>query len=147
MCNLGYSFSADVAILTVPPPLVVTEEDEGSVERMACFYVAVNRPRDREVVYQLVFSNMSTATYGVDFEVYPLNVTVPTNFDEDVFMSCVRVTILGDDVVEEDEIIRYRTEPLYMQDRVNGSDVLIVTILDEDGKKELASSILESNGV
>ena len=119
----------------MPQPISVTEEDEGSVERMACFYVAVNRPRDREVVYELVFSNMSTATYGVDFEVYPLNVTVPTNFEGEVYMSCVRVTILGDDVVEEDEYFRYRIEPLYMQDRVNGSDVFMVTIIDEDGMR------------
>ena len=47
----------------------------------------------------------------------------------------MRVTILGDDVVEEDEFFRYRIEPLYMQDRVNGSDVFMVTIIDEDGMR------------
>ena len=101
---------------------------------MACFYVAVNQPRDREVVYDLYLSNMSTATYGVDFEVYPLNVTVPIEFGGSVYTSCVTVTILGDDLVEEDEFFRYRIDPLNPQDLVDGSNVLMVTIVDEDGK-------------
>jgi hypothetical protein len=123
-------------VLSVPAgPLTIHEGDEEIVNQ-ACFTVFLNRPRFRDSVFIITVSNMSTATPGSDFE--PLqNITVPADLPGEVFEECVNITVIGDTIVEDDELIVFALtalSPLDMVTSSDGSNTLRATIVDNDGK-------------
>ena len=47
---------------------------------------------------------------------------------------CHQITIIGDDIVEGDETLIITISVANTNDVINGSDVVTVTILDDDGR-------------
>jgi hypothetical protein len=131
----------DFVVLSVPAgPLTIYEGDEENTVNQTCFTAFLNRPRSRNSTFIITVSNMSTATPGSDFE--PLqNITVPANFPGEMFEECVNITVIGDTIVEEDELILFAVTALSPLDMVissNGSNTLRATIVDNDGKSVAA---------
>lgn len=130
------SLITDFAVLSVPGPLTILEGDDGDTTvNRTCFAVTLNQPRSRDVVFVFTVSNMSTATPGVDFE-FPDNITISPGFSMEEYMECLDLVVLGDDIVEDDELIVLYVRALAEQDVVeseDGSSSLRATIVDNDG--------------
>jgi hypothetical protein len=127
----------DFVVLNVSvPPLTVSEGDDGeNTTARVCFTATLNQPRSRNSVFELTVSSLSTATLGVDF-VVPL-VVVPADFQGEVYMACVNITIIGDDEVEADEMVVFVVVALTQDNIVvsaDGSNFVEMTIIDNDGK-------------
>jgi hypothetical protein len=127
----------DFVVLSVPAgPLTIYEGDEENTVNQTCFTAFLNRPRFRDSIFIITVSNMSTATPGSDFK--PLqNIPVPADFPGEVLEECVNITVIGDTIVEEDELILFAVtalSPLDMVTSSDGSNTLRATIVDNDGK-------------
>lgn len=132
-------FFPDFAVLNVlGDPLRIYEGDIGDSDtNMTCFVVSLNQPRTRDVVFLFMVSNMSTATPGVDFELSDANITITSEFADEEYYTCVYLTVIGDDDVEDDELIVIDIVPLSSLDRVelaDGSNSIRATIVDNDGE-------------
>ena len=114
--------------------LIIYEGDDGdTAANHTCFTVTLNQPRTRDVVFALTVSNTSTATPGVDFELSDANITITPEIVEEEYMACVYLTIIGDNDVEDDELIVIEVTALADQDRVYGSNYIRAMIIDNDG--------------
>ena len=118
--------------------MYVTEPDtdDDSVVTV-CFNATVILPRRRDAVFELVFNNgTTTATLDVDFSLNSTLITIPSG-TSGYFSDCVDLVIVGDNTIEEDELVVYDLVPLSYNDSVifpEGLDSISVTILDNDGK-------------
>ena len=130
-------FLSDFVILMLPAPSTTTED---TAQHQVCFVALLNHPRDRDVVYEFILSNSSTATPGADFYIQP-NITISTTVDEDVYRFCIYIDIFEDTIVEENEMVVYYVRPLAQEDSVNGSQTLVVTLIDDDGNDKNQISI------
>ena len=98
-----------------------------------CHEASVLRRLNRDVSFQFVLSNMSTASLGEDFYISSdtsVNLTIPYGF-RGQYSSCIDLVIAGDDSIE-DEIIAYTLEPLSTLDSVqlpNESDGYLMLII------------------
>lgn len=112
----------------------VTEEEYSTIVTM-CFTAQLNQPRMRDAVFKFSISNSSTAT-NEDFFLNSPNITIGTAVFGP-YMVCVDVTILGDDVFENDEVAVLNIIPVAEQDRVefqfSNSSSLLINIFDNDG--------------
>ena len=136
-----YLFNADLplTLVVLQYEMYVTELDSGydSVVTV-CFNATVSEQRRREAVFELVLDNTTTATLDYDF--FPNNtdlfITIPSGFYGN-FSDCVDLVIVGDNLVEDDELVVYDLVPLSDKDYVmfpGGLDSISVTIIDNDGK-------------
>jgi hypothetical protein len=116
------------------PVIYVTEPNDGTnVTVSSCFQANVTRPRRRAAMFVLTFLNTSTAYQGLDFIVErALYIAIPAGFSG-VFTECVNISILGDNIIEGDEVIEYSVMPMSDRDLVDISGPLRVNILDNDG--------------
>jgi len=121
-----------------PAIIYVTEPDNGENTTVTfCLRALVNTTVNRltMISFQLRFSPvLSTAEFGSDFfaTFSTANITIPTNFSGE-FLRCFNLTIIGDDVIESNEVITYNLSALSPLDLVNVSQVT-VHILNNDGK-------------
>lgn len=129
-------FYVDPNLTLVIPTAVfnITEPDEGEVANVtACFEAGVDIPRRRDADFELILSNLTTANSTEFIPSSALRVRMDFS---GFFNSCVDFIILGDDLVESDEVIIVDIRPLSDRDRVqfsDGSDSLTVNIIDNDG--------------
>ena len=118
--------------------LIIYEGDDGDREaNHTCFTVSLNQPRTRDVVFTLEVSMMSTATPGVDFERPADNITITPEIQGEEYVTCVYIIVIGDDEVEDNELIVINVAPLSPLDRVesaDGSSSTRATIIDNDGE-------------
>ena len=135
MAILYCSHSTDFAVLTLrETDLIIYEGDDGDSDtNITCFIVSLNRPRTRDVVYTLEVSNTSTATPGVDFELSATNITITPEIQGEEYMTCVYITIYGDNIAEDDELLVINVVPMSPQDRVDDTNSIRVTFIDNDG--------------
>ena len=135
-----------VTLRVVEAELNVTELDDGEITNVSvCFTAMINPGLNREVVFELVLSNSSTATINDDFYLPQQNITIP--YYDTYYNSCIYFLIIGDMEYEENEDIVYTINPLAPQDNVmygNESDSLVITILDDDGKSYMCQSQVEN---
>lgn len=99
--------------------------------------VLLNSPRNRDSVFMITVSNISIAVLGVDFEPLLANITIFSDIAEEEYIQCVNISIVGDDEVEDDELIVLDVRALSEKDSVESVDdssSLIVTVVDNDGK-------------
>jgi hypothetical protein len=131
----SFVFSADpsLSLMAQDPVINVTEPDDGmNVTVSSCFQANVTRTRRRAAVFALVILNTSTAYSGSDFSEYTPYIVIPAGFSG-LFTECVNISITGDNIIEEDEVIEYDVEPMSDRDTVSFSDPLRVNIFDNDG--------------
>ena len=127
-----------VMLFALDPAINVTEPDEGDNNALisSCFQANVTRMRRRDAVFPFVLLNSSTAYLGSDYMVDHDYIIIPTGFSG-LFAECVSIMIIGDNMIEENEVIEYNVLPTAERDSVTnygGYDPLRVTILDNDGK-------------
>lgn len=122
------------------PVLNVTEPDEGeNITVTSCFQANVTRPRRRAAIFEISFLNSSTADLVSDFATNRIAnpyIVVPVDFSG-LFIECVILEVIGDNMIEEDEVIEYDVEPVADRDSVEnimgGAGLLRVNIFDNDG--------------
>ena len=127
-------------IVRIEPSVVyVTEPDEGdSVNATFCLEASVREPRLRNAYFLLTLNSSSTnATIYSDFAAnFSGPIVIPEGFAGS-FNRCVIVMVLGDDVIETNEVIVLEVMPLSSRDFVeyinSDVDALTVNILDNDG--------------
>lgn len=125
---------------SLTPELTVIEPDSGSFTSMqVCFVTNLDlaQPLGRFAVFEFIPTDMATAEIGSDFFVdiateflfFPPNAT---GFQ----VRCINVTVIGDDLFEEDEVVDYQLLPLSELDSVtyvSGNSVRL-NIINNDGK-------------
>ena len=105
---------------------------------IVCFTSEISLPLKREASFQVLLSNLTTATPDSDFlpEYDSSLLTLPTNFSG-AYEMCIDVIVFDDEEVESDEIIAYDVTPLSELDNIelkgDGSS-LAFTVFDDDGK-------------
>jgi hypothetical protein len=116
------------------PVINVTEPDDGmNATVSSCFQANITRSRRRAAVFGLTFLNFSTAYSGSDFIVdHSPNFVIPAGFSG-LFMECVNISIIGDNIFEENEVIEYTITPISNGPSVNFSGPLRVIIFNNDG--------------
>ena len=127
-----------VMLFALEPAINVTEPDEGENNTLisSCFQANVTRMHRRDAVFQFVLLNSSTAYLDSDYMIDHDYVIIPTGFIG-LFTECVSIMIIGDNMIEENEVIEYNVLPTAERDSVTnygGYDPLRVTIFDNDGK-------------
>lgn len=112
--------------------LAVAELDEGeSSDATFCFETIVNLTRRMDARFDLLISNSTTANITSDFSSNLSTLAISSGF-EGFYNACTTLTILGDDVVEDDELIELEVRPQSERDTVLFSELTIV-IIDNDG--------------
>lgn len=114
----------------------VTEPDGETVNVTICFEAYVDQPRFRDAEFELVFSTLSIASPNEYILATAPLVIIPATFTG-FYRACADVTVFGDEIVEEDEVIIVDVRPLSFGDMVqfpNGSDSIRLYIIDDDGK-------------
>lgn len=119
----------------------IVEPDMGDIELIeACFEVQLNRTLNRDAIFELVESNLTTAELMTDYyiNVSSTLLTIPAG-SRGYLRECFNFTILGDDTIEDDETIVYSIRPLSELDTVefpqSSNSSLTVNIIDNDGKQ------------
>ena len=104
-----------------------------------CFRSEIPQPLMNIVTFGLIVSNNdTTSTIGVEF--YP-NVTVtdfiiPIGFSG-IFMQCIDIVVVGDNMVEENEVIVYDIVSFSGRGIVRfpgNADSLVINVQDDDGE-------------
>ena len=145
-----------------PTSFSVTEEDSGSNTDEE-FCVQIDRVLERDIPLSLSFGGSAGTShlgsiiistlflYGSsyrkvhciylmctvssigsgDFQINP-TLTIPSS--PTAHSVCHQITIIGDDIVEGDETLIITVSVANTNDVINGSDVVTVTILDNDGR-------------
>ncbi len=114
----------------------------------ACFTAELDRPLfTRDAVFEFILSNLTTATFGVDFIPNTNNsfLTIPATFSGR-FEECIEVFIIGDNDIETDEVVVYDLIPLSSLDTVlfpSGASSLVINILENDGTYIRVASYVE----
>ena len=118
----------------------ITEGDRGQETAVSfCFRAVIQQPLINVVIFELIESNNdTTSTIGAEFY---LNVTlpdviIPLGFSG-IFMQCIDIVVIGDDVVEENEVIVYGIVSFSGRDVVRfpgNVDSLVINIQDDDGE-------------
>jgi hypothetical protein len=121
--------------MALNPEIFVNETDEDvNVTVATCFRTNVTQTRKRDAVFVLMLLNSSVMH---NFYFQAPYIIIPTGFSG-IFLECVNVTIVGDDIIEENEVIEYRLQPLSDRDLVMypGSPVepLRIFIVENDGE-------------
>ena len=104
-----------------------------------CFRAVIPQPLIYVAMFRLIESNNDTTSMiGVEF--YP-NVTVPDVIIpigfSGIFMQCIDIVVIGDNVVEENEVIVYGIVSFSEQDVVRfpgNANSLVINIQDDDGE-------------
>jgi hypothetical protein len=122
--------STDVVILFLSD-VNVTEPFQGENRtETVCFNVNLNLPRLRDAIFTFNASNLSTATPGLDFYPTYLVITIPASFTNNTSY-CVNLTILGDGLLEDDEVIVFNVAAIAEEDMVLPPNTpFLVTIVD-----------------
>ena len=90
-------------------------------------------------MFRLIESNNdTTSTIGAEFYLNMTvpDVTIPIGFSG-IFMQCIDIVVIGDNVVEENEVIVYGIVSFSEQDVVRfpgNADSLVINIQDDDGE-------------
>ena len=84
-------------------------------------------------------NSSSTAEEGSDWVTSrnSSNIVIPIGL-VGLYRECLDIYILGDDTIEDDEVIEFGVVPISERDNVsfaNGGDSLRITIQDNDGEK------------
>ena len=103
-----------------------------------CFTAQVNMPLDRDAIFDLSLSNLSTASISDDFILNTSNpLTIVAGFYGN-FSGCIDFVVIGNQDIEDTETVIYEITVRSMFDRVvfpsNASNLLIVTIFDNLGE-------------
>ena len=104
-----------------------------------CFRSVIPQPLINVVMFRLIESNNDTTSMiGVEFYLNMTvpNVTIPIGFTG-IFMQCIDIVIIGDNMVEENEVIVYGIVSFSEQDVVRfpgNADSLVINIQDNDGE-------------
>ena len=124
-----------IALVALNPLISIVEPDEGmNATVRSCFQANVTQTRATDTVFQFNLLSTSTAGQMCTFVNDAPTVVIPARFSG-MFSQCVNVTIIGDDVVEEDERIKYEVQPLYERDYVqSATNPLVIVIIDNDGE-------------
>ena len=125
-----------LTLMVLDPEIDVQEPDEGmNYTVTTCYQANVTQMRKREAVFVFTLLSSSTATDMVDFETDrdASYVIIPVGF-YGIFRECANVTIIGDDIIEYDEVIEYELVPLSDRDSVEPPPPLRINILDNDGE-------------
>lgn len=118
----------------------ITESDDGEeIVVRTCFRANLPQPLNREVIFGLIESNSSTSTRGAEY--YP-NITIPDiiiprGFRGE-FRECIDIVVIGDNLVEDDEIIVYDVVSLSGRRDVvaypQNMDSIVINVSDNDGE-------------
>ena len=123
--------------MVLDPEIDVQEPDEGVNYTVAtCYQANVTQMRIREAVFVFTLLNSSTATDMVDFDSdrdTPYYIIIPVGF-YGIFRECANLTIIGDDIIEQNEVIEYELVPRSARDSIEPQPLLIINILDNDGE-------------
>ena len=88
----------------------------------ACFTSDITQPLNRDAIFEISLSNVTTASIQLDFDPeFDFHfLTIQTGFNG-LYEMCVNISILEDDerIIEVDETIVYDVIPLSELDRVN----------------------------
>ena len=115
----------------------------------SCFSANISHPLNRDAEFKFVPSNLTTATPDVDFQTNGAGalLTIPMNFSGD-FLDCVDIAvIIGDDSLEENELVVYELRAVSPLDRVfppNSSTLVFYIVNNNTGKSWLISSVHSS---
>ena len=118
----------------------ITEGDRGQETAVSfCFKAVIQQPLINVVTFGLIESlNDTTSMIGAEF--YP-NVTVPDVIIpigfSGIFMQCIDIVVIGDNVVEENEVIVYSVVSFSGRDVVRfpgNANSLVINIQDDDGE-------------
>jgi hypothetical protein len=117
----------------------ITERNAGEDSVVSfCFRSSIAEPLTRNVVFGLLESNETTSTSGAEF--YPnisvADVVIPLGFSGE-FSQCIDIVIIGDNIVEEDEVITYDVMSLSGRDVVRfpqNSSSIVINVQDNDGE-------------
>ena len=126
-------------LTALSPEVNVTEPDEGgNVTFTSCFEAEISQPRKTDAVFELVLLNSSTAALNYDYTFSSdlQSITFPTGFYGD-FSYCLNVTVRGDVMTEDNELIEIGVRPLAPRDSVyyaGNVSTLRFYIIDNDGK-------------
>lgn len=138
MCLLLKFLDPSLTLVITTAVFYITEPDEGDRTVLSqCFEATVAQPRRNDALFEFILSNSTTALPEVDimFSTPSPILTVPAGFSG-FFNVCAELTILGDDLVEDNEVVIYSVVPLSDSDVVQfpeGADSLILNIIDNDG--------------
>lgn len=135
------STDLSLTLVVLDSVINVTEPDEReNITLTSCFQADVQETRRRAAVFELRFLNSSTADLYSDFFNSTSYIIVPAGFNG-FFMECVDTTIVGDNSIEEDEVIEYELLPLseldFLQYPNASTSPLRIYISDNDGKYEV----------
>ncbi len=137
MCVTGYFYllpDFNITLMTMNTSIAVLEPDTSDTAlASSCFTAYVFPALRRSVLFELILpSNSSTATFSVDYQVNRNSsyIIIRAGF-EGIFVECVNITIIGDNIIEPDEEIAYDVRPLMERDEGLFSSRII--ILDNDG--------------
>ena len=139
--NVNAVYSADSITLEVLNSLEnITEGGRGQETAVSfCFRSVIQQPLINVITFGLIESNNDTTSMiGVEF--YP-NVTVPDivipQGFSGIFTECIDIVVVGDNVVEENEVIVYDVVSFSGREIVRfpgSSESLVINVLDDDGE-------------
>jgi hypothetical protein len=102
-----------------------------------CFSSLLNQTLNRDAVFQLTPSNQTTASLETDFTLdNSSNITLSAGSSGET-TSCIQLTIIGDNLVENNEVIVYDVIAIDGMDHVkfpNDTKSLMVEVLDNEGQ-------------
>lgn len=130
-------FSVTLDVLT--PMVSVLEMNVGEQDMVhVCFMISsqLNQTLNRDATFQFAVSNLTTARLESDFIfTNSSSFTLPAGSSGDT--TCIKFTIIGDNLVENDEVIVYDVLALDKLDQVafpNDTESLRIEVLDNDGQ-------------
>ena len=112
----------------------VTEEDTWLTDVFFCFRSIIPQPLTNNVTFRLSVSKDTTSTDGEFHFQVSSDVIIPFGFSG-VFLECLGIVVVGDTVVEKNEVIVYDIVPLSLRDVVHfpgASDSLVINVQDND---------------
>ena len=119
---------------TVTSETVLEPEFPDTSSVVTCLMANVSQPLRRAAVFEIQLTNISIATFRVDFDANITSpfVVIPATF-AGTFMQCINVTIFGDFLEEDDELISYQFSARSELDTVV-TPMFSILIVDRFGK-------------
>lgn len=125
-----------VSLTVVSADESIVESDLGESSTVTtCFRTNLSQPLNRDASFQLILSNPTTATLGLDFLLANNFIIIPGDFIGE-FTQCVDFEIIGDNFFEGNETVVYEIEAQSVIDTVlfpGNATSITINILDNDG--------------
>ena len=105
-----------------PDRSIQEPKEETNVAATICFHGYIAQTSSEGATFELIILNSSTASLNQDFFTNTSYFTVQVG----AFEGCMNITIIGNEILEKDEVIAYEVRSFVQQDFATPGSITIV---------------------